>query len=269
MNIQNINLNIYNKKIMIQGIIYCFISPSGKKYYGYTHDLRRRLNRHQSEVRKNKVTIFYSAIKKYGWDNFNFYIIETIEAIDKKELRILLSEREKYWIKKDKTNFREFGYNMTEGGDGVLGYIFPNERKEEYSMKFKGEGNPMFGKKHSIDSIIMDKLSNTGKKMSEETKLKMSKSQSGRIHSEETKKRIGDGNRNKIISQETRIKIGLSKMGEKNPGWGKKRSDETKLKMSKSRIGKKHKIVYCPHCGKKCSPSTLSRWHSNNCKFKV
>ena len=255
---------------MIKGFIYCFISPSNKKYYGYTHDLKKRIQRHKLSAFKNNIkSYFYNALRKYSWEKFKFEIIDTIEAFNKNELKILLSEREKYWIKKDKTHLRKFGYNMTLGGDGVLGYVYPLERKNQYSKKFSGIGNPMFGKHHSSESIISNKISNLGKTHTDETKIKMSKSQTGRVHSEETKQKIRKGNKGKIRSEETRKKLSLLNSKEKHPFWGKKRSDETKRKMSESRKGKKHKIVFCPHCGKRCSPSTLSRWHNNNCKFKV
>jgi hypothetical protein len=38
------------------------------------------------------------------------------------------------------------GYNLTLGGEGLLGYVFPEDRKNEYAEMFTGINNPMFGK---------------------------------------------------------------------------------------------------------------------------
>ena len=38
-------------------------------------------------------------------------------------------EKEKYYISKYKTNNSEFGYNLTEGGDGIVGFKFSEEAK--------------------------------------------------------------------------------------------------------------------------------------------
>lgn len=58
---------------------------------------------------------FYSAIQKYGWDNFKHEIL--LDNLTEKEVK----EQEKYFIDKYKSNDREYGYNLTEGGDGVSG----------------------------------------------------------------------------------------------------------------------------------------------------
>ena len=70
------------------------------------------------------------------------------------------------------------------------------ERKN-LSMKYSGEGNPFYGKKHT-----------------DETKAKMSLARKQRI-----------------ISKETREKLSKSISGERNPFYGKKHTDEAKAKM--------------------------------------
>lgn len=66
-------------------------------------------------------------------------------------------------------------------------------------------------------------------------------------------------------TKETRKKLNDAKRGKP----GHKPSEETKRKQSESHKGKKHKRVICQYCGKNCTPSTLVRWHNDNCKFKV
>lgn len=96
---------------MSKGIIYCaHCIISGKKYIGKTiNSLEKRKSSHLYKSKQDGNGRFQNAIKKYGWNNFVWGIIEECE-ID------VLSERESYWI-----NFYEshlFGYNLTLGGDG-------------------------------------------------------------------------------------------------------------------------------------------------------
>ena len=53
--------------------------------------------------------------------------------------------------------------NLTDGGDGSLGVIISSERKKMMSKRFSGEGNPMFGKKNSQESIEKGRLKNIGR----------------------------------------------------------------------------------------------------------
>jgi len=95
--------------------IYLITSPSGKHYVGQStstfegkRNWYRRFEKYSSTDRK-----IANAIKKYGWDNMKFEIIEENNAWSKKEL----NDREIYWIAEYKSV--ELGYNMTNGGDGL------------------------------------------------------------------------------------------------------------------------------------------------------
>jgi len=167
---------------MITGIIYKAISPSNKIYYGKTgRSLNKRINEHQTKSKiENKH--FYSAIRKYGIGNLEWIIIETYNRKTKESLSNILNERETYWIEKDKTYLREFGYNMTRGGEGVLGL------------------KRVFSKEH---------------------RQKISKSKKGVKLSKEHKKNIGLAQKNRIFPEEHKQKLSEGKMGEKNPMYGK------------------------------------------------
>ena len=79
---------------------------------------------------------FYRAIKKYGWDNFEHIIwCNNLSHEDAKKWEIRL-------IAIFKTNCRryrnpEYGYNMTDGGDGSSG-----------RNHWVGENNPKYGSHH-------------------------------------------------------------------------------------------------------------------------
>jgi predicted GIY-YIG superfamily endonuclease len=218
--------------MIYNGVIYCAVSPSGKKYYGFTYDLKRRIYIHKrnSSTKKN---VFYSAITKYGFENFSWIIVESFQNEDKTYLREILRKRERFWIDKELTYLSEYGYNMTRGGDGGDTFSgLSDERKiniiNKKKINYSGSGNPMYGKKvydiwvekYGVD-IANDKL--------KQRKEKSSKSQTGkkRPHSEETKEKI----RNKLLGvklpEERRKKL----LGNTNASG--KRSEESKEKMRK------------------------------------
>lgn len=85
---------------------------NGKQYVGKTlKTIEQRWQEHIQDSGKEKIQKrpLYSAIKKYGIENF---IIEEIEKVDVDNI----NEREKYWIKF--LNTFKNGYNATIGGDG-------------------------------------------------------------------------------------------------------------------------------------------------------
>ena len=91
--------------------------------------------------------------------------------------------------------------NMTEGGDGVIGVVFTEERCRKHSEKMKGrftkEDHHMYGKKFS-----------------EEVRRKMSEGSKGMKHSEETIKKLSE-----------------NKKGSKNPMYGVKGADNPNSKL--------------------------------------
>lgn len=126
----------------MKGIIYCATSPSKKKYYGYTSlGLEDRRIKHKYSFLKGRNCSFYFALKKYGFESFLWESIEEYDLEDKKELHKILCEREIYWIEKDKTYLKEYGYNMTRGGDGGLGIILSKEARRNLSISKIGNTN--------------------------------------------------------------------------------------------------------------------------------
>ena len=142
---------------MYQGIIYCAISPSNKKYYGKTvRPLKRRIYCHLKNSVKS-ICHFSTAIRKYGIDNFNWITIETIQSESRIELREKLNEREIFWIKKDRTDDREIGYNMTGGGDG--GAAFGRNLSEKTKDKIR---NSLLGIKHTEERKKNESINSLG-----------------------------------------------------------------------------------------------------------
>lgn len=98
------------------GIIYCATNKvNGKKYIGQTrNNLEVRKSNHMSDFKVFKRTKpnskFYRAMDKYGWDSFEWSVLE--EGISVEDL----NEREIEYIREFKTYNSEYGYNMTLGG---------------------------------------------------------------------------------------------------------------------------------------------------------
>ena len=74
-----------------------------------------------------------NARKKYGPENFQYEVLETVSCEDEQELADRLNELEKYYIEK----YDSFanGYNNTIGGGGATGYRHSDEYKEWQSQR--------------------------------------------------------------------------------------------------------------------------------------
>ncbi len=113
--------------------------------------------------------------------------------------------------------------NMTNGGDGVSGWVPSEESRKKMSEAHKG------------------------KTPSEENRRKLSETSKGRTHSEETRRKLSDVNKGKTLSEEIRKKMSDSQKGN-TYRLGKTHSEETKRKMSKSSKGTKWWNDGCGNC---------------------
>lgn len=103
-------------------IVYKHTSPSGKVYIGITGKNPEDRWRNGRGYAHN--SIFAKAIRKYGWDNISHEIL--LENLSAEEAR----EAEQRFIYQYKANEREFGYNLTAGGDGTLGRKRTSDERE-------------------------------------------------------------------------------------------------------------------------------------------
>jgi len=230
-----------------------------KAYIGITtKTTKTRFAEHiYSSENGGKYRINY-AIRKYGKENFG---IETIMIADNKE-QALLIETENI-IKYDSWSN---GYNMNEGGTGILYHTKVSKKKMSENNYWRGKNrsganNPMYGKHHTEESkkqmsekkigvFAGEKHYLFGKHHSEETKEKIRQkavgrpsARKGKKHSEESKKLMSESKKGKMV-------------GINNPMYGKRHSEETKEKMRKPK-----------HLG--CLPSKGNLHHSEETKEKM
>jgi group I intron endonuclease len=164
---------------------------NNKLYIGKAADVAQRWLKHLYDARTNRGFVLHKAINKYGKDNFEISVIEECETDD------MALEREIFWIAEYKTNLykygNEFGYNMTDGGDGSSGHIASLDARKKMSEASKG------------------------KPKSDAHKIALSIGGKGKILSEEHKSKIRSAGTGKKRNSNSKLKYSLSKLGSKNP----------------------------------------------------
>lgn len=127
---------------------------NNKHYIGITSKgISARIKEHIYTAERDPVFPIHRALNKYGKDNFTFELLD-FSCNSWEEL----TEKEKYYINLYKSNDREFGYNLTEGGDGTVGYKHTEEAKIKMSIASSGR---------EVTEASRLKLSEAGKKRTE------------------------------------------------------------------------------------------------------
>lgn len=155
--------------------IYVATSPCGKQYVGQTTDFPQRVGKHYSRAKAGGKYPIQNAIRKYGILKFEVVFV----AFGKE----VADQTEKLFIKELNTKAPN-GYNLTDGGEGCVGYKHSQETIEKFRIKLLGKPSPRKGKKqypHVIEASrvagrlrVGPKNNFFGKKHSEETRRKMS-----------------------------------------------------------------------------------------------
>ena len=109
------------------GVVYLILNKiNSRKYVGQTvQPLKVRFKEH---ARKKDNTLISNAIRKYGKENFYCGVIKTCASKEE------LDYWEKYYIAALKTK-KPCGYNLTDGGEGIIGYHLTPEQRAKISAK--------------------------------------------------------------------------------------------------------------------------------------
>ena len=113
-------------------LVYLHKSPSNKVYIGITSKddpNKRWCNGHG--YKKNRQPLFYNAVKKYGWNNFEHRVL--FKDITEKDAKLIEIDLIYYYKKIN------LSYNMTDGGDGTCG-----KANSEHARKLISEAQTKF-----------------------------------------------------------------------------------------------------------------------------
>lgn len=174
---------------------------NNKKYVGQTCQEPEKRWKNGNGYRKN--TYFGKAIKKYGWENFEHEIIASNLTKDEAD------NFETILIKKLETKNPDKGYNLTNGGDGMVEFRHTEESKKKMSQshkgKYTGENNPFFGRHHSKEAKQKNGEAHRKENLSNETLRKMSEAKKGKKRSQEAIEKGAKSHQKSIICLETGI----------------------------------------------------------------
>ena len=129
---------------------------NGKQYVGKTSKtLSRRRKHHECLARGKSSHYFHCALRKYGYENFEWLTLATSE--DSNELHSLEQE----YISLFNT-LAPNGYNLTKGGDGTPGWHHSSETKAKQSAS-------QLGRRPTRETLLRLRLAHLGKRPSTET----------------------------------------------------------------------------------------------------
>ena len=183
---------------------------NGKRYIGKSINIEARKGKHRRNAKDGRASYFYSALRRYGEEVFDFEVLEecTEEQLDK---------REKFYIAKY-NSLMPNGYNMTEGGTGGNPY---GRRSEEQNLKTRRKMSE----------------SHKGMNPSPETIAKMSAAQKGKPRYYARGR--ASWNKGKKMTAEFCKVVSDSVKGNKNGMFGKSQSDlcrETNAHIHKGQV---------------------------------
>lgn len=178
-------------------------------YIGQTiHSLQWRINGHLQCVKRGTNRKLYNAIRKYGWDNFEYGIICNCSSIQE------LNQKETEYIIKYDTY--KSGYNMGLGGDNNV--MFSEEIKTKHSniMNTKDVRNKIsktmkkFRQEKGFSKETRDKISE---------KLKGNEHFKGKHHKLESIQKISQSKYKKVACRNNLISLTFDSVKQASLWW--------------------------------------------------
>lgn len=127
---------MFNEKTnKYEGYIYCIYNTMNfSEYIGQTiRSIETRFKSHKSSSKNiNKSIYLYSDVRDFGWEIFDVFEIEKVEADTLSELKTLLNEREIFYIAKHNSLYPN-GYNISKGG-WILGNTFESCKVYKFDL---------------------------------------------------------------------------------------------------------------------------------------
>lgn len=245
-------------------VIYKILSPTNKVYIGVTSNYKKRYAYYKNNNISGQKKLFAS-FNKHGFYNHSFEVIDTLVGTLSQAL-----SKEMFWIRTYMSNCVKYpemnGMNLTDGGQGTIGYKASDELKKRLSdYHKKNPSRGMKGKKLSAESIAKGQATRIAnliakgeyrppivktKANKEETRLKQSLAKKGKpAH-----------NKGKPMPEHQ--KELLRKINTGRPSWNKGKNyshlseEERKIKYGSHNIGnsynkgRKHSAIFCEQMSK-------------------
>jgi group I intron endonuclease len=215
-------------------VIYTAInSITNKVYVGFDSCWPRRKSQHKNIALNGVKTsnAFYNAIRKYGWETFIWNVI--YESLDGEYTKNVMEE---FFIREYNSCVyfeNSNGYNMTLGGEGILGYQKTPVTIESQREKLKDRKQSHEHIRRRTDSRVNNPNNsswNLGK--TKETDIRLAK----------TAEKISESLKGKPKSE--------------------KHKQNLKMRLQDTIV------LTCSHCGKIGDYKNMKRWHMDNCKHK-
>lgn len=89
---------------------------NNKVYIGKSVNVAKRVREYRHEVNRGNTRPIIAALRKYGFDNFDFSIIEQCDELSNEQLL----EREQYWMNYYDSQNLEKGYNLLDATETPL-----------------------------------------------------------------------------------------------------------------------------------------------------
>ena len=165
--------------------VYKHTFPNGKIYIGITSQKPEHRWGKDGRGYRRKIKGEYAqplmahATIKYNWDDVRHEIL--YDGLSKERAEQIEIEL----IACYKSNEREYGYNINEGGhasSGMKDRHLSEETKRKISNALIGANSPLYGKPISDETKRKIGDANRGKQMSEEARQKLSESHKGKPH---------------------------------------------------------------------------------------
>lgn len=147
------------------GALYQLTFPNGKSYVGITAGtVAARFKEHTHAAKRGLQYAVYRALRKYGPENVRVKTLAIaddwgyLQTIEQNAIRVL-------------GTFKPAGYNLTKGGEGILGATMSESAREKQSAAKKGRQLPS-GHKENIRLALLGNKYAEGTKQSAATKTK-------------------------------------------------------------------------------------------------
>jgi hypothetical protein len=176
------------------GELYKLDFPNGKSYIGITNETAlKRFTRHVKKANAGQKQAVTNAIRKYTPQAVRVSTLvvardwEYLCALERKAIAAF-GTREPH------------GYNLTDGGEGVLGLECRPETRAKLSAANSGRKLTV-AQRAKISAALKQRPPPT-----EETRAKLSTANTGKVHSSETRAKCGVANIGRVISPEAKAK---------------------------------------------------------------